>query len=148
MHGMFLPPPRYNETNTDLTMPSYLRPLLSPRWFFSNFLPLHPSSSIRLRNPFATPTWFANLFTRSRERPTIRGSGFTGFAGRTATRLGGAGVRANTVGGSTGSQSTGVSSGVAPPGGVAGAGSDAAAAREMRTRYNWGTGERLGGEGL
>lgn len=88
------------------------------RWFLHNYLPTHPSSHVRRRNPLSMPNWFARLFPARAGRTTVRGAGFT---------------MSGPSGGSA--RSTGVSVGTRGAEGV----------RERSTGYNWGRGgQRLG----
>ncbi|KAI5451137.1 hypothetical protein NCC49_002013 [Naganishia albida] len=71
-------------------------------WFLHNYLPSHPSPSVRRQNPLGTPRWFASLFPAAAARYTVRGAGFTmsgPSSGRSsAVNVGGGAVRERSTG--------------------------------------------------
>lgn len=89
------------------------------RWFLHDYLPAHPSTRTRRRNPLATPRWFARLFGPQEARSAVRsGAGYTMMG-----------------------PSTGRASGVA-----AGGGNGAGLRERGSSGYAWGRGgQRLGG---
>jgi Derlin-2/3 len=85
------------------TSPGILTNAWSHRWFLHNYLPTHPASSIRRRNPLATPAWFEGLFPAGAARNSVRsGAGFTmsgPSSGRsTGANVGGGAVRERSTG--------------------------------------------------